>query len=328
MKNISKFLFTLVSLFLLFNLIACSNVYNNSEENDLVALSVSAEGENYRTILPVSSAFYDMAKYELQGKMKTTTGTSSSYSAVQTLKVWNSYESFAASPEIFCKKGIWSFDLYAYNSSGTKTFSGSVADFTVAETNSGTLKFNMKTSLSTGNVKVTLYFPSDTTVKAVKAGLSTTVGGSTSYTKNLSILSGAGDNAGKQFVIYNYENISPRTSYVIFKLYSDTDCANLIQSYTELVNIYAGETSTAVKEISRIKHTYKIYYNLAGGGFNSTTKIITTFSEYDNITLSNPTKTGYTFGGWYLTSDFTGDPITGWTSGSYNSDVTLYAKWN
>ena len=45
------------------------------------------------------------------------------------------------------------------------------------------------------------------------------------------------------------------------------------------------------------------------------------------ITLPTPARNGYTFGGWYTTSDFTGNTYTEVGSNEYG-DKTFYAKWN
>lgn len=44
-------------------------------------------------------------------------------------------------------------------------------------------------------------------------------------------------------------------------------------------------------------------------------------------TLVNPTKTGYTFDGWFTTSDCSGTAITSIAATGYTSNITLYAKW-
>ena len=45
--------------------------------------------------------------------------------------------------------------------------------------------------------------------------------------------------------------------------------------------------------------------------------------ETETITLKDPVKTGYTFAGWYMAEDFTGNAVTEIVQG----DITLYAKW-
>jgi len=71
--------------------------------------------------------------------------------------------------------------------------------------------------------------------------------------------------------------------------------------------------------------TYDITYNLNSGtnGDNPATYTI----ETATITLVAATKDGYTFGGWYDNSGFTGDTITNIVLGS-TGNKTLYAKWN
>lgn len=67
-------------------------------------------------------------------------------------------------------------------------------------------------------------------------------------------------------------------------------------------------------------NTYTVTYNSNGGSSIPKTSDVTQLPN----PLPIPTKSGYTFEGWYYDSDFTneafaGDPLT--------SDVTLYAKW-
>ncbi|HCB66798.1 MAG TPA: hypothetical protein DEP70_04465 [Acholeplasmataceae bacterium] len=70
--------------------------------------------------------------------------------------------------------------------------------------------------------------------------------------------------------------------------------------------------------------TYSITYELDSGtnGANTDTYTVTTAT----ITLIAATKDGYTFGGWYDNSGFTGDAVTSIVLGS-TGNVTLYAKW-
>ena len=53
-----------------------------------------------------------------------------------------------------------------------------------------------------------------------------------------------------------------------------------------------------------------------------------TIHTYGSDTLLiNPTKNGYTFGGWYEDSDCTGLSINKLNATSYTNNITLYAKW-
>ena len=69
--------------------------------------------------------------------------------------------------------------------------------------------------------------------------------------------------------------------------------------------------------------TYNITYNLNGGtGATNTTYNVTTAT----ITLPTPTRTGYTFNGWYFESDFSGTRQTKITQGTTGHKI-YYAKW-
>ena len=71
--------------------------------------------------------------------------------------------------------------------------------------------------------------------------------------------------------------------------------------------------------------TYTIAYELNGGTNHANNPNSYTYEDA-TITLQEPTKTGYTFNGWYDNSSFTGTPITRISKGSYGNK-TLYAKW-
>ena len=69
---------------------------------------------------------------------------------------------------------------------------------------------------------------------------------------------------------------------------------------------------------------YKITYNLNGGTNNAKNPATYTIATA-KITLANPTKTGYTFGGWYADKAFK-TKVTAIAKGS-TGNKTLYAKW-
>ena len=71
---------------------------------------------------------------------------------------------------------------------------------------------------------------------------------------------------------------------------------------------------------------YSITYELDGG--TNADGNPASYTIEDSITLKNPTKDGYLFGGWYETEDFSGTAVTNWKAGEKTEDVTLYAKWD
>ena len=71
---------------------------------------------------------------------------------------------------------------------------------------------------------------------------------------------------------------------------------------------------------------YNITYNLNGGTNHASNPTYYTV-ETPTITLQAPTRERYTFEGWYLQSDFSGDKVTQIAKGT-TGDIALYAKWS
>ena len=69
--------------------------------------------------------------------------------------------------------------------------------------------------------------------------------------------------------------------------------------------------------------SYTITYKLNGG--TNPSNAPTTYTNYDEVILPTPTKTGYTFEGWYKESAFT-NRVTKIDAGS-TGNKTFYAKW-
>lgn len=72
-------------------------------------------------------------------------------------------------------------------------------------------------------------------------------------------------------------------------------------------------------------NTYAITYVL-DNGTNNTNNPATFTIETSTITLQVPTRSDYSFEGWFLSSDFSGSPITQIDSGTSGNQI-LYAKW-
>jgi uncharacterized repeat protein (TIGR02543 family) len=71
--------------------------------------------------------------------------------------------------------------------------------------------------------------------------------------------------------------------------------------------------------------SHTITYNL-DGGTNSASNPPSYTSSSATITLAAPSKTGYTFGGWYDNSGFTGTAVTSIPAGS-TGNKSFWAKW-
>ncbi len=92
---------------------------------------------------------------------------------------------------------------------------------------------------------------------------------------------------------------------------------------TAITSIASGSTGDKEYYAKFTAITYDITYILNdGSGVSDSTYTI----ESDDITLPTPSKSGYTFVGWYDNADFNGSAVTTLESGS-TGDKTYYAKY-
>lgn len=105
--------------------------------------------------------------------------------------------------------------------------------------------------------------------------------------------------------------------YEFYGWYSDSKCR------IPLSGIPGGQTGTKTVYAKVSPISYSISYDLNGG--TNSKKNPTTYNITRKITLSNPSRTGYTFDGWYL-----GDArIKSLNKDAfYGGDIVLAAKWN
>lgn len=96
------------------------------------------------------------------------------------------------------------------------------------------------------------------------------------------------------------------------------------------LELYRTEPFKSSHPISKSDYALKkVTYNLNGGTNAAGNPDV--FETGDSLTLTAPSKTGYTFEGWYADSKFK-TQITGPEGGTYNTsslagNLTLYAKW-
>lgn len=144
----------------------------------------------------------------------------------------------------------------------------------------------------------------------------------TKYTISYELNGGKNNSANPAQYYYttstiNFKNPS-KTGYTFGGWYTNS------KYKTKITQIKKG--STGNKKIyakwNQIKYTIK--YNLNGGKNNSANPVQYYYTT-STITLKNPTRTGYTFDGWYTDSDCT-NPITEVTENS-TGNKSVYAKW-
>ena len=110
-----------------------------------------------------------------------------------------------------------------------------------------------------------------------------------------------------------------RTAYSFAGWFTDRNFTN------EITEIVAGSFGNKTVYAKWTPVVYDIIYELDGGA-NDENNPTTYTVETPTIEFAAPSKTGYTFNGWYAEKDFSGDNVTELPQSSYGN-VTLYAKW-
>ena len=132
-----------------------------------------------------------------------------------------------------------------------------------------------------------------------------------------------GDN--KALDKYYFGTSNPSNTNLTYTSISDSPT-----SYTPTATVSSNVTAyiSVVDKAGNKYYTSKVFYKTtlnANDGSVSPARVITI--QGNSFTLPTPTRTGYTFGGWYTDADLTSAVTL--TSGKYkpNGNVTLYAKW-
>lgn len=118
---------------------------------------------------------------------------------------------------------------------------------------------------------------------------------------------------GKDLTFSMDGNYAPGTWY----FYAWANTSNL-SNYADFTKSKATLTYTE-------QPTYTVTFNANGGSVGTTSKTVTAGSTYG--TLPTPTRSGYTFLGWYTAAEG-GTQITSSTTVSLSANQTLYAHWD
>lgn len=115
---------------------------------------------------------------------------------------------------------------------------------------------------------------------------------------------------GYTFIGWNTKADGSGTAYV-----NKEDASKLTKTNGKTITLYAQWKKTK----------YTITYDLKSGGKNNSGNPSSYYITTATITLKNPTRTGYTFAGWYSDSAYK-NKITEIKKGS-TGNKTIYAKW-
>lgn len=144
-------------------------------------------------------------------------------------------------------------------------------------------------------------------------------GGSTGSWSNLQFGSGSGYRVIDTFGKRTYSK-AHSAGTIYYHLYTDANFGTYSNGFYTL----GAQTWTFLMTIPA-RASYKVTLN-ANGGSGGTASLTKWYGESLSLTsgVTNPTRSGYTFAGWYENSSGTGSKITSYTG---NAAKTYYAKW-
>ena len=149
-----------------------------------------------------------------------------------------------------------------------------------------------------------------------------------SYTVRIEKISGSvTGSGGNPFITYDFYDSTGSNRFT----YSDVPCVSVGTSTKTISSSNAGSGYIAMRVYNTFNPVYsnaqyriKIEKSSTSTAFTPMAKTITYNSTYG--TLPTPTRTGYTFAGWYRESSLT-NQVTASTTMTTTSNHTLYAKW-
>ena len=319
MRTFAKKILASVMTLAAFVLMACMDI-NTGEREAVASAYLKVNGSTERTVTP-DYGIDGMTDFVLMGEKTENTG----------FECLATFENYAAllQATIPIEQGNWyRLMLTAYEE--RTAFSATAYDFTV-QAGTNTIVFELmpdmeSTSASTGIIRVTFVMPN--AVHGVKAGLfdRSTDNELSDYVLEPLVLEPTVDGAN---AVYEAWVISGTYRLKAF-FYADEGHTAIVSTYSELVRVVAGNTSSAERVISMLNDSYTITEELDGGGYAEGYTPATIYTRYSGLvalpTVDEMEKEGYFFDGWYTTDDYTGERVTE-ISSKREEDVTLYAKW-
>jgi uncharacterized repeat protein (TIGR02543 family) len=115
-----------------------------------------------------------------------------------------------------------------------------------------------------------------------------------------------------------------RSSYTFVGWYTSTNGAGTPYTATTVYSVSANTTLYA-KWTAATASTYLLTFDAQSGSVSPASKSVTYGAAVGAV--PTPTRSGYTFGGWYTSTNGAGTLYTATTVHSTTGNLTLYAKW-
>lgn len=198
---------------------------------------------------------------------------------------------------------------------------------------SNTLSWTMNGSLPTGSntLVVELY---NSARQLVCTSSSVTV--NVEIAESVTISAGANGSVSPSGIVYANNNhvhptitATPNEHYNFVNWTSSYPSSAWVASATSATTTVTATASGYTITANFAGDQYSIeYYDQGGSAFSGTqTNPPTTHTYGTATTLKTPTKTGFTFGGWYTNSACTGASVSSLGATAYTANINLYAKW-
>lgn len=137
-----------------------------------------------------------------------------------------------------------------------------------------------------------------------------------------SITSSTQQNQLKRIELYSRQNNSAENNKVDEEW---IETYEIPQGDNQYVYFQARTYKTVIKLIFAQQDVYTVHFDATGGNVETQDKSVTVNAQYGDLPV--PSRSGYTFEGWYTAADG-GNHVTATTTVNINADQTLYAHWS
>jgi len=123
-----------------------------------------------------------------------------------------------------------------------------------------------------------------------------------------------------RWVVSGTSSWTQRTVHVF-----DSGTHTLKWTFSKNGSVSSGSDCGWVDQVVWTVNSYTVTFDAQGGTVSPTSAFVTSGSAYG--TLPTPTRTGYTFGGWWMGANGSGTQVTASTTVTASANHVLYAKW-
>ena len=288
-----------------------ANTYTVSYNANGGSGTTASSSHTYDTSKALTSNGFSKTGYTFSGWNTKADGSGTSYTNAQSVK--NLTATQGANITLYAQ---WKVNTYTYNINYKSSTGKSLGTSTVSGT------FGSSKSVS-APAKTGYTTPSAQTVKFDSTSAKTITFTYPIVNYTISYNLGGGTVSGNP-TSYNIESSTitlknPTKTGFTFQGWTGSNGS----SVQTLVSIASGSTGNKSYTANWAVNNYTITFNANGGSVSTASKTVASGAQYG--TLPTPTRTGYTFAGWYTATS--GGTKVSTTTVMGTSNVTVYARW-